>query len=231
MKPAVLEALAEDVREGLDSRPKSLPSRWLYEGAGSELFERITGLDEYYPTRVERAILAEHATEIVFLSGASKVVELGSGSSEKTRLLLDAFYEVHRLDAFTAMDAAEQALQGSIKELAARYPRSAVSGVMADFSVDLSGMPGGPGRLLMFLGGTIGNVGPTERSRLLAHFADLLGDGEHLLLGTDLVKDPGRLLAAYDDEQGVTAAFEKNVAQRHQCEPWRRPLTPIALST
>ena len=117
LKPDVLEALAVDVRVGLNSRPKSLPSRWLYEGAGSELFELITELDEYYPTRVERAILAEHATEIVFLSGASKVVELGSGSSEKTRLLLDAFYEVDRLDAFTAMDAAEQAHEGSIKEL------------------------------------------------------------------------------------------------------------------
>ncbi|MGA7834427.1 MAG: L-histidine N(alpha)-methyltransferase, partial [Acidimicrobiales bacterium] len=188
LQPDVLAALAQDVREGLSSRPKSLPSRWLYEGAGSKLFEQITELDEYYPTRVERAILAEHAPEIVSLSGASRVIELGSGTSEKTRLLLDAFTEVDRLDAFTAMDAAEQALHASIKELAARYPRTAVSGVMADFSGHLSGMPAGPGRLLMFLGGTIGNLGPAERSRLLIQFADLLDDGEHLLLGTDLVK-------------------------------------------
>ena len=123
LKPEVLEALTRDVRAGLSARPKSLPSRWLYEGAGSKLFEQITELDEYYPTRVERAILAEHATEIVAMSGASTLVELGSGTSEKTHLLLAAFDEVDRLDAFTAMDAAEQTLQGSIKELAARYPR------------------------------------------------------------------------------------------------------------
>jgi dimethylhistidine N-methyltransferase len=171
----------------------------------------ITELDEYYPTRVERAILAEHANEIVLMSGASTVIELGSGTSEKTRLLLDAFYAVDRLEVFVAMDAAEQSLGASIGELAVRYPLTVVSGVVTDFHVELSGMPAGPGRLLMFLGGTIGNLEPTERARLLAHFADLLDDGEHLLLGTDLVKDPGRLVAAYDDSQGVTAAFEKNV--------------------
>jgi ergothioneine biosynthesis protein EgtB len=126
-------------------------------------------------------------------------------------LLLDAFYEVDRLDAFVAMDAAEQSLGGSVGELAVRYPHTAVSGVIADFNVELSDMPVGPGRLLMFLGGTIGNLEPKERSRLLAHFAELLDGGEHLLLGADLVKDPDRLVAAYDDSQGVTAAFEKNV--------------------
>jgi dimethylhistidine N-methyltransferase len=211
LKPEVLAALAKDVREGLGCRPKSLPSRWLYEGAGSELFELITELGEYYPSRVERAIMVEHSREIVLMSGASKIIELGSGRSEKTRLLLDSFYEVDRLDAFTAMDAADQTLSVSIRELTMRYPRTAVSGVVADFNEDLSGMPAGPGRLLMFLGGTIGNLGTWERSRLLAHFADLLDDGEHVLIGADLVKDPGRLVAAYDDSQGVTAAFEKNV--------------------
>ena len=211
LQPEALDALVHDVREGLTSVPKSLPSRWLYEGAGSELFELITGLDEYYPTRAERSILGDHATEIVLISGASRVVELGSGTSEKTRLLLDAFYEVDRLEAFVAMDAAEQTLQGSVEDLAARYARTDVSGVTADFNADLSRVPRGPGRILLFLGGTIGNLGPTERSHLLMGFAQLLDDGEHLLLGTDLVKDPGRLLAAYDDAQGVTAAFEKNV--------------------
>ena len=207
----VLAALVRDVREGLSSLPKSLPSRWLYEGAGSELFELITELDEYYPTRAERAILAEHATEIVLMSGANRVIELGSGTSEKMKLLLDAFNKVDRLDAFVALDATEQALRSAIEELAERYPRTAVSGVTADFNADLSCVPPGPGRLLAFLGGTIGNLEPTEQSRLLTRFADLLDEGEHLLLGTDLVKDPGRLLAAYDDSQGVTAAFEKNV--------------------
>jgi dimethylhistidine N-methyltransferase len=211
LQPPVLAALAKDVREGFRYRPKSLPSRWLYEGAGSELFELITELSEYYPTRVERAILVEHATEIVLMSGASSVIEVGSGSSEKTRLLLDAFYEVDRLERFTAMDASEQRLHVSVTELGIRYPRTVVAGVVADFNEDLSGMPSGPGRLLMFLGGTIGNLEVAQRSRLLAHFASLLNNGEHVLIGTDLVKDPGRLVAAYDDSRGVTAAFEKNV--------------------
>ncbi|HEY1763206.1 MAG TPA: ergothioneine biosynthesis protein EgtB [Acidimicrobiales bacterium] len=211
LQPETLGALARDVRAGLGVFPKSLPSRWLYEGAGSKLFELITELDEYYPTRSERAILAEHSKEIVLLSGARRLIELGSGTSEKTRLLLDAFYEVDQLDAFVALDAVEHALQGSVDELAARYPNTAVSGVTADFDSDLSSVSVGPGRLLLFLGGTIGNLAPTERSRLLRRFADLLDDGEHLLLGTDLVKDPARLVAAYDDSQGVTAAFEKNV--------------------
>jgi dimethylhistidine N-methyltransferase len=211
LEPDVLAILAHDVREGLAARSKSLPSRWLYEGAGSELFELITGLDEYYPTRAERAILVEHATQIVLLSRARTVVELGSGTSEKTTLLLDAYYELELLEAFVALDTAEQTLRGSLDVLAARYPKAAVSGVVADFNTDLSEVPRGPGRLLAFLGGTIGNFAPAQRSRLLARFADLLDDGEHLLLGTDLVKDPARLVAAYDDSRGVTAAFEKNV--------------------
>jgi dimethylhistidine N-methyltransferase len=211
LQPEALALLREDVRDGLGSLPMSLPSRWLYEGAGSELFERITELSEYYLTRAERDILIDRAPEIVLASGARTVVEFGSGTSEKTRLLLDAFYEVERLDAFVALDAAEPALRSSIDELSTRYPRATVSGVIADFNGDLSSMPAGPGRLLLFLGSTIGNLGPSERARLLARFADLLDDGEHLLLGTDLVKDPGRLLAAYDDSKGVTAAFEKNI--------------------
>jgi dimethylhistidine N-methyltransferase len=211
LQPAVLAALTHDVRRGLSSRPKSLPSRWLYEGAGSKLFELITELDEYYLTRAETSILSERADEIVAMSGASKVIEFGSGTSEKTRLLLDAFYEADQLGAFVALDAAEQSLGGSVAELGARYPKTAVSGAVADFHAELTGVPPGPGRLLMFLGGTIGNLDPAERSRLLARFADALDVGEHLLLGADLVKDPSRLVAAYDDAQGVTAAFEKNV--------------------
>src|ERR1035437_4742003 len=190
LKPEVLAVLAKDVREGLGCRPKAFPSRWLYEGAGSELFELITELSEYYPSRVERAILVEHSREIVLMSGASKVIELGSGMSEKTRLLLDSFYEVDRLDAFTAMDAADETLRVSIRELTMRYPRTAVSGVLADFNEDLSGMPAGPGRLLMFLGGTIGQLEKWERSRLVAHFADLLDDGEPGLLGGARVRAP-----------------------------------------
>ncbi|MGC2485120.1 MAG: ergothioneine biosynthesis protein EgtB [Acidimicrobiales bacterium] len=211
MHPDVLAVLANDVRDGLGSTPKSLPSRWLYEGAGSELFDSITELDEYYPTRSERAILSEHAADIVLLSGASQVIELGSGTSEKTKLLLDAFDEVNRLRSFTAMDAAAQTLQESVTQLAVQYPRTDVSGVVADFNDAPERVPPGPERLLVFLGGTIGNLTPADRGQLLAGFAGLLDVGEHLLLGTDLVKDPSRLLAAYDDSLGITAAFEKNI--------------------
>jgi dimethylhistidine N-methyltransferase len=213
LQPEVLAALAQDVRTGLTSCPKYLPSRWLYEGVGSELFETITELDEYYPTRAERAILAKRAAEIVVMSGAHTVIEFGSGMSEKTRLLLDSFYEAGRLDAFVALEGAAQALNASVEELAARYPRTTVSGSVIDFKAEISGVPDGPGRLLMFLGGTIGNLEPVERADLLGRFAALLSDGEHLLLGTDLVKDPGRLVAAYDDAKGITAAFEKNVLE------------------
>jgi dimethylhistidine N-methyltransferase len=213
LQPAVLDSLRHDVREGLGNSPKSLSSRWLYEGAGSDLFEQITELDEYYPTRAETAILADHAKEIVMLSGATSVIEFGSGASPKTKLLLDAFYDAEQLNAFIALDAAEPSLRDSVAELSSRYRRTAVSGVVADFNADLSHIPSGPGRLLAFLGGTIGNFGPSERSLLLTRFAELLEKGEHLLLGTDLVKDPRRLVAAYDDVQGVTAAFEKNVLQ------------------
>jgi dimethylhistidine N-methyltransferase len=203
--------LAGDVQAGLSNNPKALPSRWLYEGVGSELFERITHLDEYYPTRAERAILAEHASSVAVLSGATTVVELGSGASDKTTLLLDAFEQVGQLAAFVAVDVAEPVLRNSVAQLSHRYPRAAVTGLVADFGEDLLSMIQGSERLVAFLGGTIGNLAPTERRALLCHLAEFLDEDEHLLIGTDLVKDPCRLLAAYDDPGGVTAAFEKNV--------------------
>lgn len=205
------EGLAADVREGLTASPKSLPSKWLYDRVGCELFERITGLEEYYPARAERAILAAHAGQIVRLAGAATVIELGSGTSEKTRYLLDAFDEVERLGAFVAVDVAAEVLSASVTELGVRYPKTAVSGIVADFVADLDQLPAGAERLVVFLGGTIGNLSPTERRSFLGRLAEVLDDGEHLLVGTDLVKDPARLLAAYEDPGGVTAAFEKNV--------------------
>ncbi len=147
------------------------------------------------------------------MSDAHTVIEVGSGTSEKTRLLLDAFYELDQLNVFVALDAAEQSLGGSIGELTVRYPTTAVSGVVTDFHEELVGLPPGPRRLLMFLGGTIGNLETAERSGLLTRFAHALEEGEYLLLGTDLVKDPLRLVAAYDDAQGITAAFETNVLE------------------
>jgi dimethylhistidine N-methyltransferase len=201
----------QDVRAGLTSSPKRLPSRWLYEGAGSELFERITHLDEYYPTRAELAILVEHASSVAVISGARTVVELGSGASDKTVLLLDAFDQLGQLSAFVAVDGAEPVLRRSVVDLASHYPKAAVAGLAADFGDMTAPLMEGTARLVAFLGGTVGNLAPMERKGFLSHLAELLENGEHLLVGTDLVKDPVRLLTAYDDPGGVTAAFERNV--------------------
>jgi L-histidine N-alpha-methyltransferase len=203
--------LARDVLAGLTGSPKELPSRWLYEGAGSKLFERITQLEEYYPTGAERAILTEHARTVAAISGATTVVELGSGDSDKTTVLLDAFEKVGQLAGFVAVDTVEPVLRRSIDNLSHRYPRAVISGLVADFSEDLSPLLAGTGRLVIFLGGTIGNLAAIERENLLDRLAGLLDDGEHVLIGADLVKDPDRLRVAYDDPGGVTAEFEKNV--------------------
>jgi dimethylhistidine N-methyltransferase len=205
------EAFAADVRAGLTSRPKSLAPKWLYDSVGSDLFDQITELDEYYPTRAERSILAAHSDEIVRLSGSSSVIELGSGTSEKTRYLLDAFDRVGRLAAFTAVDVAEPTLRSALDGLARRYPATVISGLVGDFDRHLGSLPAGGERLVVFLGGTIGNLEPEGRRAFLDTMRDQLAPGEHLLIGTDLVKDPARLVAAYDDAAGVTAAFEKNV--------------------
>ena len=201
----------QDLRAGLTCSPKRLPSRWLYEEAGSELFERITHPDEYYPTRAERAILVEHASSVAVISGAKTVVELGSGASDKTVLLLDAFDQLGKLSAFVAVDVAEPVLRRSVVDLANRYPKVAVSGLVADFGQLAAPLMDGTARSVAFLGGTVGNLASMDRKSFLSHLAELLDNGEHLLVGADLVKDPVRLLAAYDDPGGVTAAFEKNV--------------------
>ncbi len=204
-------ALAADVRAGLLVTPKRLPPKWLYDPRGSELFEQITELPEYYPTRTERSILAAHAADIAQLSGAVTLIELGSGSSEKTRLLIDALHEAGPLEQFVAFDVAGPTVSAALDGLAVRYPTLALAGVIGDFERHLGRLPDRPGRLVVFLGGTIGNLGPAARASFLAELADRLRPGEHLLIGADLVKDPARLVAAYDDAAGVTAAFEKNV--------------------
>ncbi|MFK0115643.1 L-histidine N(alpha)-methyltransferase [Streptomyces sp. NPDC090994] len=201
-------ALRADVLAGLTGSPRTLPPKWFYDARGSELFEEITALPEYYPTRAEREILAARAGEIAAASGARTLVELGSGSSEKTRYLLDA---LTGLRAYVPVDVSESALDQAGRAIAAERPGLVVHALIADFTAALE-LPDTPGpRLLAFLGGTIGNLLPAERSAFLASVRSALGPGDTLLLGTDLVKDEAVLVRAYDDAAGVTAAFDKNV--------------------
>ncbi|WP_415958798.1 L-histidine N(alpha)-methyltransferase [Streptomyces sp. 021-4] len=201
-------ALRADVLSGLTRHPKTLPPKWFYDARGSELFEDITRLPEYYPTRAEREILEERAGEIAAVSGARTVIELGSGSSEKTRHLLEA---LDGLESYVPVDVSESALTGAAESLLAEHPGLSVHALIADFTGGLA-LPGTPGpRLVAFLGGTIGNLLPEERAGFLHSVRSLLSPGDALLLGTDLVKDEETLVAAYDDASGVTAAFNKNV--------------------
>jgi L-histidine N-alpha-methyltransferase len=207
----VTEALRADVREGLTAQRKWLPPKWFYDARGSRLFEEITALPEYYPTRAEREVLDREAAEIARTTGARTLVELGSGSSEKTRLLLDSLRGHGTLDTFVPLDVSESALSEAVDAITADYPGLTVRGVVGDFTEHLGLLPGDEPRLVAFLGGTIGNLMPEERKRFLRSVRDVLSPGEWLLLGTDLVKDAGTLERAYDDAAGITAEFNKNV--------------------
>jgi dimethylhistidine N-methyltransferase len=204
-------ALADDVRRGLTATPKRIPPRWLYDPKGSALFEQITELPEYYLTRAEHQILATYAPEIAARCGASTLIELGSGTSDKTVALLDALGEAGTLRRFIAFDVAEPTLRRAVATLSEAYPKVEVSGVVGDFGVHLDRLPDTGSRLVAFLGSTVGNLKVDERANFLAALSARLRPGEGLLLGIDLVKDPARLVAAYDDAAGVTAEFEKNV--------------------
>jgi L-histidine N-alpha-methyltransferase len=201
-------ALRADVRRGLTGSPKTLPPKWFYDAHGSDLFEEITALPEYYPTRAEREILRTRSGDIAAASGARTLIELGSGSSEKTRHLLDALTE---LRSYVPVDVSGSALTQAGRALAAERPDLDVHALIADFTGKVT-LPDTPGpRLVAFLGGTIGNLLPAERAAFLASVRALLAPGDALLLGTDLVKDEEVLVRAYDDAAGVTAAFNKNV--------------------
>ncbi len=204
-------ALRDDVRAGLTADPKTLPPKYFYDERGSELFEAITRLPEYYPTEAERSILRARATDIVRTAGADTLVELGSGVSDKTLVLLDAMAEAGVLRRYVPFDVAESTLRSAADRLARRYRGLDIHGVVGDFGRHLGEIPTGGRRLVAFLGGTIGNLTPGERHDFLADVASVLGDGDSFLLGTDLVKDPSRLVAAYDDGAGVTAEFNRNV--------------------
>ncbi|MFL6173174.1 MAG: L-histidine N(alpha)-methyltransferase [Marmoricola sp.] len=203
-------SLVEDVRRGLSQHPRTLPPKWLYDNRGSELFDEITRLPEYYPFNAEQAILTEHADEIVAASGATTLVELGSGTSEKTRLLLDAFTSAGQLTRFAPVDVSEQTLREAADLIAKRYPGLEVAAVVGDFTLHLAHLPKGGRRMVAFLGGTIGNLYLEERRAFLGALADLLESGDSVLLGTDLVKSADRLIAAYNDDSGVTDEFIRN---------------------
>ncbi|GAA0536412.1 histidine N-alpha-methyltransferase [Saccharopolyspora subtropica] len=203
--------LRGEARAGLTDQPKWLSPKWFYDAAGSNLFERITELPEYYQTRAEQQILQRRALEIAEITGAATLVELGSGSSEKTRLLLDALRKQQTLELFVPLDVSASALRAAVDSIALDYPELRVRGVVDDFTSGLGALQSNTARLVAFLGGTIGNLLPTERAGFFDSVRAALRPGEWLLLGTDLVKDPRRLVAAYDDAQGVTAEFNRNV--------------------
>jgi len=206
-----VSTIEEDVRRGLTAHPKDIPPKWFYDDRGSELFDEITRLDEYYPTRCERRILFDRAPEIAAVTAAETLVELGSGTSEKTRVLLDALRAAGTLRRFMPFDVSKQTLHDAAAAIGAEYPGIDIEPVVGDFTLDLHSMPRDGRRLVAFLGGTIGNLLPDARAAFLRDVAALLAPGDHFLLGTDLVKDIDRLEAAYDDALGVTAEFNKNV--------------------
>jgi L-histidine Nalpha-methyltransferase len=206
-----LEALRADVRSGLTAPRKSLPPKYFYDERGSELFDQITRLPEYYLTRAEASILAERSAEIAELSQCQSLVELGSGTSAKTRLLLGALLDGGTLREFMPFDVDPTVLADASAALAAEYPALKIRPFVGDFEQDLAAIPGGGRRTIAFLGSTIGNLDPPARASFLKQVGAALGPGDTFLLGTDLVKDVTRLLRAYDDAAGVTAEFNRNV--------------------
>ncbi len=205
-------SLAEDVLDGLTRPFKELPPKHFYDARGAELFDRICELPEYYPTRTERSILERTAVEIATLTGAAELVELGSGTAAKTRVLLDALAGAGTLVRYIPVDVTESMVRASAEALTGEYPGLQVHGVIGDFERHLDRVPAPAGpRIVAFLGGTIGNFPPGSRRRVLREITRMLGPEDHLLLGTDLVKDPTVLEAAYDDAQGITAEFNRNV--------------------
>jgi L-histidine Nalpha-methyltransferase len=204
-------ALRRDVLDGLTSSPKSLPPKWFYDSVGSDLFDQITRLPEYYPTRAEAEILRARSAEIASVAGADTLVELGSGTSEKTRILLAALKDAGTLRRFVPFDVDANVLSAAGTAIQREYPNIEIAAVCGDFEEHLAEIPDGGRRLFVFLGSTIGNLTAEPREEFLAALAGVMRPGDSFLLGTDLVKDTGRLVAAYDDAAGVTARFNRNV--------------------
>ncbi len=206
--------LADDVLDGLTRPFKELPPKHLYDARGADLFDQICELPEYYPTRTERAILVARAPDIAAVTAAAEVVELGSGTAAKTRVLLDALDAAGTLRRYVPIDVTEGMIRDCEIDLTAAYPGLSVDGIVGDFERHLGHVPAADGpRIVLLLGGTIGNFTPGRRRGFLRAIGGLLGDGDHLLLGTDLVKSPAIIEAAYDDAAGVTAEFNLNMLE------------------
>lgn len=220
------ERLAHDVRTGLTQKPPWLPARWFYDEKGSLLFDDITTLPEYYPTRRETEILAAHSADIAQQTKATTIIELGAGLSTKTRLVLDAFTADGSAVEFVPLDVSPEALLEAAQRITDAFPTVTVTAIVADFEDSLAPLPGDAGRrLVMFLGGTIGNLNSESRAAFLDRLRAAMSPGDFFLVGADLVKDPTRLVAAYDDDAGVTAAFNRNIV-----EVLCRELSPEGLS-
>lgn len=207
----IQDFLEEDVRRGFLAPSKSIPSTWFYDEKGSLLFEQITELNEYYPTRAERALLERHALEIAQASRAVTLVELGPGSCSKSRILLDAMRDGGTLERYVALDVSEEMIVTSARELARDYQGLKVSAIVGDLRRHLQHIPSTKCRLIAFLGGTVGNFTPLQRQRFLFDLNCTMDANDYVLIGADLEKDPGRMVSAYDDASGVTAQFNKNL--------------------
>jgi L-histidine N-alpha-methyltransferase len=205
-----IDGAHDELARALRTRPRTVPPRWLYDDRGSELFDRITRLPEYYQTEAEREILAVSSAMIAEITEATTVIELGSGTSDKTRTLLDAFVAHGTIERFTPLDVSEATLLDAAAMLGERYPGLSIEPVVGDFNRHLHRLPVGAPRLVMFLGGTIGNFHVEERSAFLGALADVLDPGDWIAVGIDLIKPLDRLIAAYDDDEGVTDAFIRN---------------------
>ncbi|MDZ7674847.1 MAG: L-histidine N(alpha)-methyltransferase [Acidimicrobiales bacterium] len=204
------DTISTDCVDGLTDDPKRLSPVWFYDEYGSQLFDDITRLPEYYPTRAEASLLVAHARQIVELSKADSLVELGSGTSDKTVHLLDALASAGRLARYVPFDVSGETVRSAADRLMAQYPDLVIHAVVGDFHRHLGEIPRGGRRLVAFLGGTLGNLGPEERGRFLFDLDCVMSSDDRLLLGVDLVKDPTTLVRAYDDRAGVTAAFNRN---------------------
>lgn len=200
----------EEIRAGLLETPKRIDPKYFYDETGSRLFDEITELDEYYQTRTERKILEAIADDVIARTGDQELLELGSGTSTKTRVLLDAMKRAGTLRRYLPFDVSEEIVHEAAHELVREYPELQIDGVIGDFHENLDAIPSGDHRLVIFLGGTIGNFAPEDADRFLTEVARGMKPGDHLLLGTDLIKDVGRLEAAYNDARGITAEFNKN---------------------
>jgi L-histidine Nalpha-methyltransferase len=207
----VQSQMRADALKGLQATEKSIPPVWFYDERGSRLFEEITQLPEYYPTRAERALLEAHAPSIAELAKADTLVELGAGACDKTRVLLDALEQTGSLTRYVPFDVSDEFLRSAATTLSEEFDTLDIHLVIGDFHHHLAEIPTDGRRMIAFLGGTIGNLDPAQRARFLFDLNCTMSSGDSLLLGTDLVKDRSRLVAAYDDAAGVTADFNRNV--------------------